>query len=288
VAEISSFQLETIHTFHPKISVVLNITPDHLDRHKTMERYIELKQSIGRFQQPGDYMILNFDDPICRGLKSQAQLVYFSRVHSLEKGFYMRGNNIHVRYDGADYDLLNINDMKIFGNHNVENALAGVAAGICAGVPPEKIKNAVLNFKAVEHRIEYVRELNGIKFYNDSKATNTDAAIKALDAMREPIVLIGGGYDKHADFSDWVKLFDGRVKFLVVLGEVADKIIETCKAYNFTNFEKVNSLKDAVDLAYGKAESGDCVLLSPACASWDMFDNYEQRGRLFKDFVNAL
>ena len=185
-------------------------------------------------------------------------------------------------------DLLNADEMNIIGNHSVENALAATAAGICAGVPPELIRDAVLNFKAFEHRIEFVRELNSVRYYNDSKATNIDSAIKGLEAMRWPVILIGGGYDKHADFSDWVKLFEGRVKHLYLLGEVAEKIAETCRACNFTAFERVNSLKDAVDAAYGKAKPGDCVLLSPACASWDMFDDFEQRGRLFKEFVNAL
>ncbi|MDR2649120.1 MAG: UDP-N-acetylmuramoyl-L-alanine--D-glutamate ligase [Clostridiales bacterium] len=288
VAEISSFQLETIAAFRPKISLVLNITPDHLDRHKTMERYIELKESIGKNQTKEDFMILNADDPYCLKLRTEARRVFFSLRRELDEGFYLNGRQIHVKFNNLDIDLLDADEMNIFGNHNVENALASAAAGICAGAPAETVKQAILNFKAVEHRIEFTRELNGVRFYNDSKATNTDAAIKAITAMREPIVLIGGGYDKRADFSDWIKAFDGRVKHLVLLGEVADKIADTCRAFNFTAFERVNSLKDAVDAAYGKAEKGDCVLLSPACASWDMFDNYEQRGWLFKEFVNML
>jgi UDP-N-acetylmuramoylalanine--D-glutamate ligase len=288
VAEISSFQLETISAFRPKISLVLNITPDHLDRHKTMERYIELKESIGRNQTEEDFMILNADDPYCPKLRTNARRVFFSRIRHLDEGFFLNGRCIRVRFNNLDTDLLDVGEMNIFGNHNVENALASTAAGICAGVPAEIVKQAILDFRAVEHRIEFTREIDGVRFYNDSKATNTDAAIKAIEAMREPIVLIGGGYDKHADFTDWIKAFDGRVKHAVLLGEVADKIADTCRAFNFTAFERVNSLKDAVDAAYGKAQKGDCVLLSPACASWDMFDNYEQRGRLFKEFVNML
>jgi len=284
VAEISSFQLETVTAFHPKISLVLNITPDHLDRHKTMERYVGLKESIGKNQGKDDFMILNADDPYCSQFRSNARLVFFSRSRELEEGFFLRGGKLHARFDNMDEDLLDAGGVNVL----TENALAAAAAGLCAGVPIEYVKRAVLGFKALEHRIEFTRELNGIRFYNDSKATNTDAAIKGIEAMRRPVILIGGGYDKHADFSDWVKLFEGRVKHLILLGEVADKIAETCRACNFTAFERVNSLKDAVDAAYGKAAPGDCVLLSPACASWDMFDDYEQRGRLFKEFVNLL
>jgi UDP-N-acetylmuramoylalanine--D-glutamate ligase len=253
-----------------------------------MERYIEIKESVGRFQTAEDFMILNHDDPNCRKLISKARQVFFSRLKILNEGFFLDGKNLRVRFDGKDYNLLNVDDMNIFGNHNIENALASAAAGICANVAPELVRDSILNFKAVEHRIEFVRELRGVKYYNDSKATNTDAAVKAIEAMPNPIVLIGGGYDKQADFGDWVGAFDGRVKHLFVLGEVTEKIIETCRAYNYSQFTKVNSLKSAVELARDKAKPGDCVLLSPACASWDMFDDYEQRGKLFKQFVNAL
>jgi len=284
VAEISSFQLETIASFHPKISLVLNVTPDHLDRHKTMERYAGLKESIGKYQTNDDFMILNADDAYCFRFQSDARRVCFSVSRVLNEGFFLNNGCVHIRFNGMDADLISASDTDIL----TENVLAAVAAGVCAGAPLENIKQAILNFKALEHRIEFTRELNGVRFYNDSKATNTDSAIKGLMAMRRPVILIGGGYDKHADYSDWVKLFEGRVKHLILLGEVADKIAETCRACNFTGFERVNSLKDAVDAAYGKAEPGDCVLLSPACASWDMFDDYEQRGRLFKEFVNLL
>ncbi|MDR3240316.1 MAG: UDP-N-acetylmuramoyl-L-alanine--D-glutamate ligase [Clostridiales bacterium] len=288
VVEVSSFQLETVQTFRPKVSVVLNVTPDHLDRHKTMERYVALKESVGRLQGPEDYMVLNFDDLYCREMRTKAKRIFFSRVHPLEEGFFLDGNIIRAHFEGKDEAVLDIHDMRIFGHHNIENTLAAVAAAACAQVPADVIRRAATNFQAVEHRIEFVRALNGVRFYNDSKATNTDAAIKAIEAMREPIVLIGGGYDKHSDFGDWVKMFQGKVKHLVVMGEVAEKIMETCKAYGFERVDQVHSLKNAVELAYSKAEAGDCVLLSPACASWDMFDNYEQRGNLFKEFVRDL
>jgi len=288
VAEISSFQLETCATFRPKISAVLNITPDHLDRHKTFENYAEVKASIGKNQTAGDFMILNYDDEHCRNIQTNAKKVYFSRLAQLDEGVFLDGDMIRVRLNGHDENLLDRRGMKIVGNIGAENAMAAIAISVCAGIPLDKIKEPVLNFNAVEHRIEYVRELNGVRFYNDSKGTNTDAAIKGLEAMDRPVVLIGGGYDKHGDFGDWVKLFKGKVKNLVVIGETADKIIETCRAYGFERFERANTLKDAVDAAYGRAKAGDCVLLSPACASWDMFDNFEQRGKLFKEFVWKL
>ncbi|MDR1001393.1 MAG: UDP-N-acetylmuramoyl-L-alanine--D-glutamate ligase [Clostridiales bacterium] len=288
VAEISSFQLETIQTFRPKISAVLNVTPDHLDRHKTMERYALIKESVGKYQMPGDFIILNYDDLLCRKMRSRARHVFFSRCEPLYEGFFLKAGNLHARFNGREFDIVNANRMNIIGNHNIENALAASAAAICAGVPVETLRAALERFKAVEHRIEFVRELNGVRYYNDSKGTNIDSAVKALEAMKWPVVLIGGGYDKRADFSEWVTAFKDRVKELIVLGETADQIAETCHAYGFENIQRVNTLKDAVYAASGAARRGDCVLLSPACASWDMFDNYEQRGNMFKDYVFKL
>jgi UDP-N-acetylmuramoylalanine--D-glutamate ligase len=288
VAELSSFQLETVCTFKPKVSAILNVTPDHLDRHKTMEGYFEAKQRVGAFQDETDFMVLNWDDELCRKIQTKAKKVLFSRREILKEGFYLEDGLIKASFKGENITVLNMDDMLIFGSHNIENTLAAVAACACMGIPYGAIEKAALEFKAVEHRIEFVRELNGVKFYNDSKATNPDAAIKAIEAMKQPIVLIGGGYDKHSDFSDWVKTFEGRVKHAVVLGQVAGKIIEACKACGFERLERVKTLEDAVLAAYAKASPGDCVLLSPACASWDMFADFEQRGAQFKHFVNNL
>ncbi|MCL2351439.1 MAG: UDP-N-acetylmuramoyl-L-alanine--D-glutamate ligase [Firmicutes bacterium] len=288
VAEISSFQLETCVTFRPRISAVLNITPDHLDRHKTFENYAALKESIGKNQTSDDFMILNYDDEKCRNIRTRAKIIFFSRLAELDEGVFLDGDFIRVRMNGFDERLADRRELNIVGNIGAENAMAAAAMAVCAGIPPERIKEPLLKFKAAAHRLEFVRELNGVRYYNDSKATNTDAAIKGLEAMDRPVVLIGGGYDKHCEFGDWVRLFKGKVKDLILIGEVADKIAETCRAYGFADFERANSLRNAVDTACGRARPGDCVLLSPACASWDMFDNYEQRGNLFKEFVRGL
>ena len=284
VAEVSSFQLETIVDFRPRVSAVLNITPDHLNRHKTMARYVEAKAAIFQNQQADDFTILNYDNNYTKelALKTKGQVVFFSRVTKLAQGAYL--DNDFITWQGQK--LLHINELKVLGLHNIENALAAVAMSVCAGVPFDIIKKGLESFKGVAHRMEFVRELDGVFFYNDSKATNPDAAIKSIEALApRPIVLIGGGSNKDSDFSSWVKCFPNAVKHFIAIGECADKILETCKAYNFTNTEKVHSLKDAVTLAKARATPGDCVVLAPACASWDMFDSFEQRGNLFKEFV---
>lgn len=292
VLEVSSFQLETTHRFKPHISVVLNVTPDHLDRHKTFDNYAAAKEKIFANQDARNFCILNYDDDYCRAMKDRtpARVIFFSQNERLDEGVWLEGDDIVARLDGVCpyHKIVNINDMIIFGRHNIENTLAAVAIALCSGAPADIIREAVKAFRGVEHRVEYVAEIKGVQYFNDSKGTNPDAAINAIEAMKRPIVLIGGGYDKHSDFGGWVKAFEGRVKHLVVLGEVADKLIDTCKAYNFTAVDKVNSLRDAVNIACARAKAGDCVLLSPACASWDMFDNYEQRGNMFKEFVWEL
>ncbi len=290
VAEISSFQLETSHKFNPAACAVLNITPDHLNRHKTLESYIDIKKKIFKNQTKDNYTVLNYDDETTKSMAhdTNGSVVFFSTKTKLEKGVFVDNddeNNIKVCFKNINETIIKANMLQILGKHNLENALAAIALSVCLEVPIEIIRKTLLEFKGVYHRLEFVAEKNGIVFYNDSKATNPDSAIKALEAIDKPIILIGGGYDKGSDFGEWVKLFEGKVKHIVVLGEVSDKIIETLKAYNYFNFDKVNSLKDAVLLAYKKAQSGDCVLLSPACASWGMFDNFEQRGNMFKEFV---
>jgi len=287
IAEISSFQMETAYTFHPHIAAVLNITPDHLNRHKTLDVYIEMKERVFKNQTADDFLILNYDDEVCRGMaeRAQSKAVYFSRLHTLPEGVYLKGNNIWVTLLGYDELLLPVSELLLPFSHIVEDAMAAAAMAICAGTPLDLIRTVLREFKGVEHRVEFVAEIGGVEYYNDSKATNIDAAVKALEAIDKTVLLIGGGQDKGCPFHDWVKLFDGKVKYIALLGEVADQIVETCKAYNFTSYDKVNSLKDAVALCRAKAAPGDCVLLSPACASLDMFDSYEQRGVLFKEFV---
>lgn len=289
VVEISSFQMEKAELFHPHISAVLNITPDHLDRHKTMETYVSMKERVFAKQEAEDFCILNYSDAYCRAMaeKTKAKVFFFSSQETLDEGIFLDGEDIRVRWDGMEEILLSVNDLQILGVHNYENAMAAAAAGICAGVPLDTIREVLKNFRGVEHRIEYVATVDGVDYYNDSKGTNTDASVRAVLAMKKPIVLIGGGYDKKVSFDDWTKLFPGRVKHLVLIGATAPQIRESAERFGFTAISDCKTFAEAVDLCRQKAEPGDCVLLSPACASWGMFQNYEQRGELFKQQVRG-
>jgi len=292
VAEISSFQLETIREFVPKGSAILNITPDHLNRHYTMENYAAVKESITKNQwkvREDDYCVLNYDDKVLREFgKTIKNPVYFSRKEKPSKGAYLDGRIIRY-FDGKnDYEVMSVDDMHLFGNHNYENVMAAIAMTIEAGVPLNIIINVIKDFMGVEHRIEYVRDKNGVRYYNDSKGTNPDSSIKALEAMSRPTILIAGGYDKHSEFDEFIEAFDNKVKLMVLLGQTADKIEETAVRHGFTNIIKTDSLEKAVKICAENAVSGDVVLLSPACASWGMFKNYEERGKLFKEYVNSL
>lgn len=292
VAEISSFQLETIREFAPKGSAILNITPDHLNRHYTMENYAAVKESITKNQwkvSEDDYCVLNYDDKVLREFgKTIKNPIYFSRKEKPSKGAYLDGRIIRY-FDGKDdYEVMSVDDMHLFGNHNYENVMAAIAMTIEAGVPLNIIINVIKDFMGVEHRIEYVRDKNGVRYYNDSKGTNPDSSIKALEAMSRPTILIAGGYDKHSEFDEFIEAFDNKVKLMVLLGQTADKIEETAVRHGFTNIIKTDSLEKAVKICAENAVSGDVVLLSPACASWGMFKNYEERGKLFKEYVNSL
>lgn len=292
VAEISSFQLETIREFAPKGSAILNITPDHLNRHYTMENYAAVKESITKNQwkvREDDYCVLNYDDKVLREFgKTIKNPVYFSRKEKPSKGAYLDGRIIRY-FDGKDdYEVMSVDEMHLFGNHNYENVMAAIAMTIEAGVPLNIIINVIKDFMGVEHRIEYVRDKNGVRYYNDSKGTNPDSSIKALEAMSRPTILIAGGYDKHSEFDEFIEAFDNKVKLMVLLGQTADKIEETAVRHGFTNIIKTDSLEKAVKICAENAVSGDVVLLSPACASWGMFKNYEERGKLFKEYVNSL
>ena len=289
-AEISSFQLETIENFHPKVSAILNITPDHLNRHHTMQCYIETKEKIAENQTRDDTCVLNYDDEETRrfGGSCKASVLYFSREHILDQGVYMDGIAIVYADESVRTKICDVSELKLLGTHNYENVMAAVAIAAAMGVPFPYIRETVIHFTAVEHRIEFVAEKKGVAYYNDSKGTNTDASIKAVQAMNRPTIVIGGGYDKHVTFDDWIACFGDKVKWLVLLGQTANQIAETAKKHGFTHIVFTESLEEAVQVCAGKAESGDAVLLSPACASWGMFDNYEQRGRMFKDYVRAL
>ena len=289
VAEVSSFQLETIHSFRPEVSAILNITPDHLNRHHTMQCYIDTKARIAENQTKDQICVLNYEDPELQKMadKIPADIFWFSSAHPLERGIWLDGEDI-IYKDTEEIKICTIHDMQLLGVHNYENVMAAVAITMHMGVPVECIRKAVAEFKAVEHRIEFVREVNGVKYYNDSKGTNPDAAIKAVQAMVTPTVVIGGGYDKQSSYEEWIASFGDTVKCLVLLGATADKIEETARKAGFTNIIRVESLKEAVEVSAAQAQSGEAVLLSPACASWDMFKSYEQRGTLFKEYVNQL
>lgn len=290
VAEISSFQLETVHAFHPRVSAILNITPDHLNRHHTMQEYIRVKERITLNQTAEDTCVLNYEDEVLRRFAGtlDANVIFFSSLRKLDKGLYLEGDTI-VYGDGKEVRrVCETSSLQIVGRHNYENVMAAAAMALAYGVPLEEIQYVLQRFQAVEHRIEFVTEKNGVIYYNDSKGTNPDAAIKGIQAMDRPTLLIGGGYDKGSDFTEWIAAFDGRVKYLVLLGETKEKIADTARKCGFDRIILTDSLEEAVAVCADKAESGDAVLLSPACASWDMFKSYEVRGKMFKDLVNRL
>lgn len=290
VAEISSFQLETVHEFRPKVSAILNITPDHLNRHYTMENYAAVKERIAANQTKDDFIVLNYDDEVLRafGGQTSATPVYFSRKHKVSRGTYLEGSMIKYTDGERETDVIDVKDMLLFGAHNHENVMAAAAICIQMGVPIDIIAETIRNFKAVEHRIEYVRTLDGVEYYNDSKGTNPDSTIKAIEAMPKKTILIAGGYDKHSEFDEMIKVFGDTIIELVLLGVTKDKIAAAARAQGFENIRFVDTLKEAVEVCRADAKEGQIVLLSPACASWDMFKSYEERGKLFKQYVNEL
>lgn len=290
VAEISSFQLETMVTFKPHVTAILNITPDHLDRHKTLENYIAIKESITKNQDENDFCVLNYNDPVLRefGKTPRCKVIFFSSSDELESGVFLRGDEMIIKENGIETPVCTTKDTSLVGMHNYENIMAAIAMTHAMGVPLDTIRQGIKEFTAVEHRIEFVAEKNGVKYYNDSKGTNPDAAIKAVYAMPSPTILIGGGYDKKSSYDEWVATFEGRVKELLLIGKTKYDIAAACDNAGFKAYKFVDTLEDAVKIAAEDAESGDCVLLSPACASWDMFKCYQQRGEIFKDCVRAL
>jgi len=290
VAEISSFQLETTRKFKPTISSILNITPDHLNRHKTMENYAFIKENIAVNQTKNEICVLNYDDPILREYAkiTTAKAIYFSRFEVPKVGSFMDGDIIKYTDGLLVETICDVNDMNLIGAHNYENVMAAVAITKAAQIPTDIIVTEILRFKVVEHRIEYVATKNGVMYYNDSKGTNPEAAVKAIEAMTRPTILIGGGYDKKSEFDLYVKAFEGKVKLLVLIGQTRDLIAKTARSYGYYNIIMAESLQEAIKICVDHAVDGDAVLLSPACASWGMFENYEQRGDLFKEYVNLI
>ncbi len=290
VLEVSSFQLESTVLFKPKISAILNITPDHLNRHKTMGNYIDAKCKVFYNQDENGFTILNKDNLETAKLEylPKSRVLMFSRKEKLYEGAYVEDGYLTIALDGKKERVIPIDDIYIPGNHNLENALAASIMAYCLGVNTKVISKVLKEFKGVEHRIEFVCEIDGVAYYNDSKGTNSDSSIKALESMKRPTVLIAGGMDKGTDFYDFIKCFEGKVKALVLLGETAKKIEKQALKLNFDKIYRVADLEKAVYKAKELAETGDAVLLSPACASWDMFKNFEERGRLFKSIVRRL
>lgn len=290
VAEISSFQLEAIDTFHPSVSAVLNVTPDHLDRHGTMECYANTKMEIARNQTGEEVCVLNYEDTITREMadKIKAQAFFFSSERMLDNGICIDGDTIVLRKDSQSTVVCRIDELQLLGKHNYENVMAAVAIAVSMGVPLDSIIKSVKNFAGVEHRIEFVATVHGVNYYNDSKGTNPDAAIKGIQAMNRPTYLIGGGYDKGVAFDEWIQAFDGKVVKLVLIGQTAQMIADTAQRLGFTDYVFADTFEEACSYCAQNAKEGEAVLLSPACASWGMFKNYEQRGDMFKEFVRNL
>lgn len=289
ITEISSFQLETIDVFRPKIAALLNLTPDHLDRHLTMENYLNAKARIFENQKPEDILVLNADDPLVCALAEKAisRKAAFSYKKALAFGAWCLNGEIYINDGKHTVFVCREDELGIVGPHNTMNALAALTMAYFSGVSLEVIIAVLKSFKGVEHRLEWVGYFSGVTYINDSKGTNTNATITALNAVSEPIILLAGGYDKKEDYSDLMDLVAKRVKRLIVLGVTANDLIKAANQKGFTNIKRVENYEEAVAFARAEAKSGDTVLLSPACASWDMYDNYEIRGRVFKELVTT-
>ena len=291
VGEISSFQLETIHTFRPAVSAILNVTPDHLNRHHTMEAYVEAKEAIASCQTKEDTCVLNYDNEYTKAFADRcpAKVVFFSSKEALKDGYYLRGEKIVKSVNGEAEELMDIHtDMNLVGMCNVENVMAAIAIAEGMKVPMDTILSVIKQFHAVEHRIEFVATKGGVDYYNDSKGTNPDAAIQGIKAMSKPTILIGGGYDKQSEYDEWIESFDGKVKWLVLIGQTREKIAECARKHGVECIKFADTFDECLQLCTELAESGDAVLLSPACASWGMFPNYEVRGKMFKEYVHGL
>ena len=290
VAEISSFQLETAADFYPHVSAILNITPDHLNRHHTMEEYVRVKESIAKNQSKDDFCVLNFEDSYTAdfGSRCNASVIWFSSKQKVENGYYLDGDVIYKVTGKEVTEVIRMSETNLLGDHNAENIMAAIAMCEAYGVPMDSIVASVKKFKAVEHRIEYVATKRGVDYYNDSKGTNPDAAIKGIKAMNKPTVLIGGGYDKDSTYDEWIESFDGKVKLLVLIGQTREKIAECAGAHGFNDIVMADTFEEAMDICIKESAPGEAVLLSPACASWGMFPNYEVRGQIFKEIVHAI
>lgn len=289
VVEVSSFQLETIHSFQPKVAVLLNITPDHLDRHKTMENYIAAKGKIFINQTNHDYAIINYDDQITRGFatKIKSKVIFFSTKHKLDQGVFLDNGIICTNFNGKTEKIIEWEKVRIKGAHNLENAMAAVGVALALGLDRNGLYQSLITFPGVPHRLEPVGEIGGVLYINDSKGTNPEATIKALEAYADrDIVLIAGGMDKGSSFKELAQTLTKLKVKVVVFGETADFIKKAVLSVGLNNCFKVRNLEEAVELSKNIAQTGGVVLLSPACASWDMYKNYEERGDHFRYLVN--
>ncbi len=291
VAEISSFQLEAVDEFHADVSAILNLTPDHLNRHHTMEEYVRCKENIALHQDKSQVCVLNHDNAYTREFgrkRCPARVLWFSSREILKDGIYLDHGEIVKAHAGERTILMNVRDMHLVGRCNAENVMAAIGITLSLGIPMDVILRVVKAFRAVEHRIEFVATKNGVDYYNDSKATNPDAAIQGIEAMERPTILLGGGFDKGNTWDEWIEAFGGKVKLLVLIGETREQIAACARAHGFESIRLAQTKEEALRICKDNAEPGDAVLLSPACASWDMFSSYEARGKWFKDFVNSL
>ncbi|MCH5286282.1 MAG: UDP-N-acetylmuramoyl-L-alanine--D-glutamate ligase [Christensenellaceae bacterium] len=292
VCEVSSFQMETAETFHPRAAALLNITEDHLNRHGTMECYTATKMRMFAQQTAEDTAVFNADDPALEPLTGQvkSRVMLFSRKREVAEGAFVREGKLVTRWNGEEREVCGVEEIRIPGPHNLENALAAACVATAMGVPAPVIRHSLRTFAGVEHRIEFVRELEGVRYINDSKGTNVDSTIKAVQTMTQPTAIILGGYDKHCDFTPLIKemLASPHIREAVLIGATADQIERTCRECGYDRLHRAATLEEAVDTCRALASEGWNVLLSPACASFDMFADYEARGRIFKEIVKAL
>ena len=290
VAEVSSFQLETVESFCPHLALMINLTPDHLDRHGDMAGYLAAKARIFENQKESDYLVLNYDDEALRELAPQScgKVIFFSQKHKLEEGVYLDGSQVMLALNGESLFICNADEIAIKGKHNLENAMGAIVFAYLSGVRAEDIRDVLMTFQGVEHRLEPVRTLNEVLYINDSKGTNPDSTIKAIEAYDRPIVIILGGKNKGVPFTELAGLVKERVKKAVLVGQAKEELAEALDAADFNDYVITESFEEAVTKAAELAEPGDIVLLSPACTSWDMFSSFEERGRLFKKLVMEL
>lgn len=290
IIEASSFQLENTYFFKPNISAIINFKPDHLDWHGNYMNYKNSKTKVIKNQDEKDFAILNYDDLEVRKLSdsTKSKVIYFSQKEKLSRGIFINCGHI-VYSDGIkSINIIKLDDIKIPGKHNVENIMTSIGICLAANIDINNIKNSISNFQGVSHRLEFVDEIDGVKYYNDSKATNVDASIQAINAIKRNIVLIAGGYNKDSSYEELIKVSKGKIDNLILLGQTANEIKKVAEKYDIENIHMVNNMKEAVYKAYNLSNSNSTVLLSPACASWDMYNNYEERGDEFKNMVKSI